>query len=433
MLMKRLGLDRKELRAWALYDWANSAFWSTVVSAVFPIYFARVAASGLTPAEATTRYALSTTLALALVAVFSPFLGAMADYKGAKKKFLGAFVGVGVLATAAMVFVGEGDWKLGALLFIIGNIGVTGSIVFYESLLPHVAKEDELDRVSGAGYALGYLGGALLLALNLACILYPETFGFADSAAASRFSFLTVAVWWLVFSIPLFRTVPEPPRAPASGTEAGMVRASIRRVGTTLSELRTFKHAFLFLSAFLLYNDGIQTIIRMATIYGSEVGFSEGVMLSALLLSQFIGVPCAFAFGALAERVGPKPAIFAALVAYVGISILGYSLKTPFHFYLLAALVGMVQGGAQAVSRSLFARMIPRHRSSEFFAFFSVFEKFAGIFGPALFGVTVAMTGSSRSAVLSVIAFFLVGGTLLHFVDPAEGQRVARAAEAEQR
>ncbi|MGH9318815.1 MAG: MFS transporter [Vicinamibacteria bacterium] len=428
---ERIGLGRPELRAWALYDWANSAFWTTIVAAVFPIYFTRVAASDLAPSVATARFAAATSLAMVFIAVLSPILGAMADYAGLRMKMLGAFLGLGVIATASMVFIERGEWKLAALLFVLGNIGVTGSLVFYESLLPHVAREEERDMVASAAFALGYLGGGLLLAVNLFWIQKPELFGI-DSETASRLSFLSVALWWLGFSIPLFRHVREPAPELEEDEKPGEnpVAVAFRRLGDTVRELSTYRHAFLMLLAFLIYNDGILTIIRMATSYGTELGLPQGVLIGALLITQAVGIPFAFLFGRLAKRITAKRAILTSLAVYTVISIVGYRMRTAADFYLLAVLVGTVQGGSQALSRSLFASIIPRHKSAEFFAFFAVFDKFAGIFGPALFAVTITATGSSRNAVLSVVAFFVVGAVLLSFVDVAEGQRVAREAEA---
>ena len=431
-LLQRLGLDRPELRAWAMYDWANSAFQATIVTAIFPIYFSSVAAADLTPSDATGKLATATTIALSIVAVLSPILGAVADYAAVKKKMLAGFLGLGVVATACMFFIQRGDWILASTLFVFGNIGVSGTLVFYDSLLPHVAREEEMDRVSTAGYALGYLGGGLLLAVNMAWVLRPGLFGLPGAGMASRLSFLSVAAWWLGFSIPLFRRVPEPPRRLEAdeGPSGNPVRSAFTRLGETLRELRSYRQAFLLIIAFVIYNDGIGTIIRMASIYGTEIGIPQSALIPAILLVQFVGIPFAFLFGTLAGWIGAKRAVFLSLAVYTGISVLGYFMKTALHFYLLAVLVGTVQGGSQALSRSLFATMIPRHKSSEFFAFFGVFEKFAGIAGPAIFASTIAATGSSRNAVLSVIVFFIVGAILLAFVDVAEGRRVAREAEA---
>ena len=432
-LLQRLGLGRPELRAWAMYDWANSVFVTTVIAAVFPIYFSTVAAADLPPSVATARFATATTIALAVVAVLAPFLGALADYAAARKKMLAAFLGLGVLATACMFFIQRGDWELACVLFILGNIGASGSFIFYDSLLPHIANDAEMDRVSTAGYALGYLGGGLLLALNLAWIQQPGFFGIADAAAAARLSFLSVAVWWLGFSLPLFRYVAEPPRRLEADErrDTPLLRAVLAQLSETVGELRAYKQAVLLLVAFLLYNDGIGTIIRMATSYGTEIGIPQGALITAILLVQFIGLPCSFLFGSLAGQIGAKRAILLSLLVYIAISIIGYFMTTAWHFYCLAILVGMVQGGSQALSRSLFASMIPRYQSSEFFAFFAICEKFAGIFGPAIFAGMIMTTGSSRNAILAVLLFFIAGGMLLALVDVSEGQRVAREAEAQ--
>ena len=431
-LLERLSLHRPELRAWVMYDWANSAFMTTIVAAVFPIYFNVVAAANLDPAEASFRFAASTTIALAVVAVLSPILGAVADFASIKKKMLGSFLGLGVIATACMFFIERGQWQLGAGLFILGNIGAAGSFVFYDSLLPHIASREEMDRVSTAGYAFGYLGGGLLLAINLAWIQRPELFGIEGQGLATRLSFLSVAIWWLGFSIPLFRTVAEPVRKLEVDEQIGEnpFHAALVRLGETLRELRNYKQAFLMMLAFLVYNDGIGTIIRMATTYGTEIGLAQESLITALLLVQFVGIPFAFVFGQFATRIGAKRAIFVALSVYMGISVFAYYMTTALEFYILALLVGMVQGGSQALSRSMFASMIPRHKSSEFFGFFGVFEKFAGIAGPAVFALMIWTTGSSRNAILSIMLFFVVGAALLARVDVESGQRVAREAEA---
>ncbi len=431
-LLNRLGLGRRDLRAWAMYDWANSAFQTTIIAAVFPIYFQRVAAADLPPALATSRFAWATTWAILIVAVIAPILGAVADYAAIKKKLLGVFLAIGAVATGAMFFIERGDWLFALVLFVIGNVGVAGSIVFYESLLPHLVGQEELDRVSSAGYAMGYIGGGVLLAINILMMSRPAWFGLPDREVAVRASLASVAVWWVIFSIPLFRQVPEPRRR-LEATERPSANAfaiGARRLVKTFRELRLYRQAFVFLLAFLLYNDGIQTIIRMATIYGTEVGIDDNAMIAALLVTQFIGVPFAFLFGMFAEKIGAKTAVFIGLAVYAFITILGYFMRSAFEFFALAILVGMVQGGTQALSRSLFASMIPQHKSSEFFAFFSVFERYAGILGPAIFAWVVAHSGTSRTAILSIIGFFVVGAALLTLVDVPAGRRAARAAEA---
>jgi UMF1 family MFS transporter len=438
--LSRLGLGRPETRAWAMYDWAVSAVQTTLMVAVFPIYFKQVAAAGVPDATSTAYVATANSVALGVVAVLSPVLGAWADFAGKRKRFLGAFMGVGVSAAAMMFFIRGGDLWLGYWLFVLALIGATGSMVFYESLLPHVASgEGEIDRVSAAGYGLGYLGGGVLLALNLAWILKPGLFGLPSGpdltpdqqTLPTRLALLSVAVWWLIFAIPLFRRVPEPPRALEADEAArqGPLRAAASRIRETVANLRGYRQTFLMLLAFLIYNDGIQTIIKMATSYGSDLGIGRDALILAVLIVQFVGIPFAFLFGMLGARVGAKFAIYLGLVVYTGITILAYFMTSALHFFILAGLVGIVQGGTQALSRSLFASMVPVHKSGEFFGFFSVFEKFAGIFGPLLFAGVIAASGSSRSGILSVIAFFAIGGLLLAFVDVDEGRRVAREAE----
>ena len=423
-LLARAGLDRPELRAWAMYDWANSAFWTTVIVAVFPPFFSDYAAADLAPAEATTRFAWATTIALTIVAVLGPVLGAIADYRASKKRMLAAFMAIGVIATILMATIGRGAWVWAALLFMVSNIAVTATLVFHESLLPHIASPREMDRVCAASYAIGYLGGGLLLLLNLAWILTPSTFGLPDTIAAVKLSLVSVGVWWLAFTMPLLWRVSEPKAVldPGETVHDNPVAVAVGRVRKTFGELRRHRQAFLMLVAFLLYNDGIQTIIRMASIYGAEIGIDRNASIAAFVMVQFVGVPFSLLFGMAAERIGAKPSIFLSLAVYTGISVLGYFMTETWHFFVLAFLVGTVQGGSQSLSRSLFARMIPKHKSSEFFGFFAVFEKFAGIFGPALFALSVTAFGSSRAAVLSVIVFFVAGAVILTRVDVAQGE-----------
>ncbi len=432
-----LGLSRPELRAWAMYDWANSAMVCTIITAVFPIYFAKVAAAGLTDQQGSEIYAWASTLGMVVVALLAPILGTLTDERPIKKRLLGAFLVLGASSVAAMYFIQKGDWVLAAGLFILANIGANGSFVFYDAMLPHIARPEEVDRVSTAGYALGYVGGGLLLSLNLAWISKPGWFGLpsgtnltpSQATLPARLAFLSVAVWWLVFSIPLFRTVPEPPIDALTRIRASNpLRDAVVRLAGTFRELKKYRQGFLMLLAFLIFNDGIGTIIRMATLYGAQIGIPSDAMIASVMIIQFVGIPFAFAFGALAGKIGPKASIGLGLVVYVGISILGYFMTSSTHFLLLAVLVGMVQGGTQALSRSLFASLIPRDRSGEFFGFFAVVEKFAGIVGPLLFGLSVRLTGNTRSAILTVIPFFIVGGILLALVNVEEGRREAGIA-----
>jgi MFS transporter, UMF1 family len=429
-LLGRIGLGRRELVAWAMYDWANSAFWTTVIVAVFPPFFSEYAAKGLAPLDATSRYAWGTTIAVTIVAIIAPVLGTIADQRAMKKPLLGVFLIIGVIATLLMATIGSGQWRYALVLFIIANVGVASTLVFYDSLLPHIAAPEELDRVSTAGFAVGFIGGGVLLLVNLAWILSPQTFGISGTVEAIKLSLASVGVWWLLFSIPLFHVVREPAVPAGAATRRLQLGATIRATLETFQELRRHRHALWMLIAFLLYNDGIQTIIRMSAIYGAEVGIDRNAQIAAFVMVQFVGVPCSFLFGAAAGRIGAKTALFFTLAVYMGITVLGYFLMTAWQFFALAFLVGTVQGPSQALSRSLYARMIPKEKSSECFGFFAVFEKFAGIAGPAVFAGSISLFQSSRAAVLSVLLFFVLGAIALTRVNVAAGEAQVASGSA---
>ncbi len=430
--LSALGLDRRELRSWALYDWANSAFATTIMGAVLPVYYASVAAASLPGNVATGYWGYTTAIAMTLIAIAAPVLGAAADYMGAKKRFLAVFILLGVTATACLYFVTQGEWLLASMLFIVGNIGFAGANVFYDSLLSHVAAEEEVDRVSTAGYALGYVGGGVLLAINLAMILRPDLFGFADEGIAMRAVFVSVAVWWAGFSIPLLRDVREPPRRleTKESVRVNPLRAGLLRLRETVAEIRRYKQLLIFLVAFWFYTDGIGTIIKMATVYGTEIGLSPITLMGGFLVVQFVGIPFTFAFGALAGRIGARNGIYIALCVYALISVFAYFMNTAWHFWLLAIAVATVQGGSQALSRSLYTTLIPKGKSSEFFGFFSVFAKFAGIFGPFLMAQIALLSGSGRYGILALVVFFVVGIFVLSRVDLEEGRRAALEEDA---
>jgi MFS transporter, UMF1 family len=433
--LARLGLTRREHVAWASYDWANSALWTTVITAVFPLYYAKVAAEGLEPRIADGRFTRATTLCLALAAVSAPLLGAIADFSGQRKRWLAGFMLAGVAATASMFWIGPGDWLFALIAFGVANLGAIGSMVFYDSLLPHVAREDELHRVSSGGYALGYLGGGLLLALNLAWIQKPEWFGLdgGDPTLPVRLSFLSVAIWWLLFAIPLFRGVREPPRTLESDEtqRSRPLRTAFVRLWETLRELKRFRHAVIFMLAFFAYSDGIGTIIRMSSLLGERIGMSQGNLIGAFLLVQFVGMPFAFLFGWLAGRFGAKRLIFVALASFLAATLVASRMTTTREFYLLALLVAASLGGCQALSRSLFASLVPKHKSAECFGLFSSLERFSAILGPLVYGLVLQHSGSTGGAVLSVAPFFVVGAILLACVDVDAGQRAAAKAESE--
>ena len=419
---------RKVINAWSMYDWANSAFATTIMAAVLPVYYSAIAEPVLTNTQSTAYWAYTNSIALLLIAVLSPILGAIADYRGRKKRYLTYFAFFGIAATALMFFITTGDWLLASILFILGNIGFAGANIFYDSLLPHIAQKDDIDQISTRGYAFGYLGGGLLLAINLAMIMFaPEEL----TGLMTRISLASVAVWWLVFTIPLLRQVPEPAGKILPDEERiNPVKAGFLRLRDTFLEVTKYSELFKFLIAFWLYNDGIGTIIKMATIYGAEIGIDQNSLIGTLLMVQFVGIPFAFAFGWLAKKIGTKTSIYISLGVYTLISIGGYFMSTPLHFWLLGFSVALVQGGSQALSRSLYGRMVPKAQSAEFFSFYSVSGKFAGIFGPLVFGLVSQAMGNSRLGIVSLIVFFIAGSLLLTRVDEEEGIRVAKETDA---
>lgn len=416
---------RKIIFSWCMYDWANSAFATTIMAAVLPFFYSSVAGANLSKTTASSYWGYTNTIAMLIVALAAPILGALADHSGMKKKFLAGFAILGIASAASLVSVGQGDWFLASFLYILGMVGFSGGNNFYDSLLPHVAQQGEIDRISSYGYALGYLGGGVLLILNLAMIMKPGFFGIEDAVWGSRYSFVTVAVWWAIFSIPIMKNVPEPPVVPIAAESANPFRASIQRLSLTFHNLRQYREAFKFLIAYWLYNDGIGTIISMAVIFGAEINIAQGHLIGAILAVQFVGIPFSILFGRLAGRIGTKNAIYIGLAVYTGIAIGGYFIQTALHFWILAVLVGFVQGGTQALSRSLFGTLIPKNKSAEFFSFYDVSSKFAGIIGPFVFGFVGQMTGSSRLSVVALIIFFISGGLILLKVNEKEGREKA--------
>ena len=399
--------DRKIL-SWCAYDVGNSGFATTIMAAVYPVYFREVAAAGLPPNLPTAYWAYASAAALLLSAFFGPLLGAAADLRGSRKKMLALFTALGIASTALMALVDAGDWLPALFLMGAGTIGFSASMIFYDALLPSLVPADRIDAVSSQGYALGYLGGGALLAVNLLMIRsIPGT-------AGARLSFLSVAFWWGLFSLPVLLFVDEPPPSGKKGGK-GIIAAfleGMQQLRRTFSEIRSYGNVFTFLVAFWLYNDGIGTIIRMAAIYGSQLGIPMSHLVGALLLTQFVGIPCSLAFGRLAAAKGSKKAILIGLGWYLCITAAAVFVSRPWHFWALAAAVGTVQGGTQAISRSFFASMIPAVRSAEFFGFYDISSKFSGIIGPAVFGAVTQLTGSSRVAI-SVLSYTFILGILI--------------------
>lgn len=330
-----------------------------------------------------------------------------------------------MLASVLLAFVGEGDYILASVLLIFGTIGFSGGNAFYDAFLPEIASRDEIDRISARGYAFGYIGGGLLLLINLMMIMNPSWFFLPNSLVATQISFASVGVWWFVFSLPFFKNIKER-KQDQPAINGSYVTIGFKRLKTTFKEINQFKQLLLFLVAFWLFNDGISTIIKMATIYGRDIGIGSNDLIAALLITQFVGIPFAFLFGYLAKKIQAKRALYIALWTYVVIVMLGYFMETAAHFYALAVMVGFVQGGAQALSRSIFGSMVPDNKRAEFFGFYGISAKFSAIFGPFVFGIVGQLTGSSRMGIASLIIFFLLGIFFLSRVDIDKGKKEAQ-------
>jgi MFS transporter, UMF1 family len=412
---------RKAINSWVMYDWANSAFATTVMAAILPVYYSKVAGATLGGNKPTFYWGYTVSIALLITAFLSPIMGAIADYTGAKKRFLMMFAAIGIFFTALLYFVATGDWLMASVLFIISNVGFAVADVFYNSLLPHVAKPEDIDQVSTRGYAFGYLGGGILLAINVLMIRFMT-----DGQLAARLSFVSVSIWWAVFTIPLILNVKEPLPASNALETSNPVSAGFKRLYKTFRELRQYRQLLLFLFAFWIYNDGIGTIIKMAAIYGAEIGIGVSTLIGTLLMTQFVGIPFSLGFGWLAKQIGSKACIYIGLIVYTLISISGYFISTAWHFWVLGFMVATVQGGTQALSRSLYGSMLPKAKTAEFFGFYGMSSKFAGIFGPLIFSIVAQISGTSRLGIIFLIIFFSAGAILLSRVDVKRGIHRAR-------
>lgn len=408
----------KERWAWAFYDWANSAFITTVMVAFFPIFFRNYWASELPSEEVTLHLGTANALASLSVMLLAPFLGAVADRGGIKKPLMAVFVALGICATLLLTVIGENQWQLAMFAFILAVVGFLGANIFYDSLLVDVAEEKDFNRVSALGYGLGYLGGGLLFLICVLMTLHPEWFGINDKAHAVRWAFGITALWWAVFSIPLWLLVHQK----SAGTptqQASFGRLLVegwRDFIDTFRNIRQLKSVGLFLLAYWFYIDGVDTIIVMAVDYGQTLGFPEDSLITALLITQFIAFPAAILFGFLGNKVGAKQGILVGLAAYVVITIGASQMQSVKGFYALAICVGLVQGGVQALSRSLYASLIPEEQAAKFFGFYNMLGKFAAVLGPLLVGWFGLLTGSSRLGLLAVLILFIIGGILLWLV-----------------
>ena len=426
-------LHKRAIRAWTMYDWANSAFATTIMASILPNYFGMfIATEG-----SLSLWGYTVAIGSLIAAAISPILGSIADFRASKKVFMGFFVALGVVATALLFLVDQpGEWMLASILYILGTIGFAGSLVFYDALLPHVADPDEIDQVSARGYAMGYIGGGLLLLINVIMIFVgPRFLPNMDNTEAvklmMRLSLASVAVWWALFSIPIFRHVKEPVRKIEPGEEKlNVVTVGFQRFFKALKGIRKFRDLFLFLLAFFVYANGIGTIITMAVAFGTDLGFGSTVLIGTLLLVQFVAAPFAILFGKLSKKLGIKRSITISLLVYTFIAIIGFFMTKEWHFILLGLFVATVQGGSQALSRSLVGQLMPKSKSAEFYGFYSVSEKFNTVIGPILFSVINQVTGNSRLAIISLVIFFIAGIALLAKVNIERGIQTAQADDA---
>ncbi len=443
-------VNRKAIWGWALYDWANSAFATTVMAGFFPLFFKGFWSAGADVNVSTAQLGLGNSVAGLMVALMAPILGAIADKGSTKKKFLVFFAYLGVLMTAALFLVQEGQWVWAIFVYAMGIIGFSGANVFYDSLLPGIVGEEKIDYVSGLGFSMGYLGGGLLFLVNVLMTMMPQKFGLPDDATAVRVSFLSVALWWGLFTFFTIFWVPEQKGASADNNGESIVAAGFRQFAGTFNKIRHLKVVFLFLLAYWFYIDGVDTIIRMAVDYGLSLGFEPTDLIVALLIVQFVGFPAALIFGKLGERWGVRKSIYLAIAIYMGITVWGTMMTDKMEFYILAVVIGLVQGGIQALSRSYYSRLIPKNKAAEYYGFYNMLGKFAVILGPVLMGLVgliakrilmppaptpeqVIAVGqlASRWGIGSILILFIVGGILFYFVDEEKGREQAALLEAD--
>ncbi len=434
--------DQKAVWGWAFYDWANSAFATTVIAGFFPVFFKQYWSHGADANLSTAQLGFGNAAAGLVMALLAPLLGAVADGTSTRKRFLIVFAYLGALSTAGLFLVGQGNWALAIFIFAMGNIGFSGANVFYDALLTRVAPPERIDAVSSLGYALGYLGGGLLFAFNVLMTLMPQAFGLPDAAVAVRLSFVSVSLWWGGFTLFTILWVPEPRGSAVSLAPVAAMAEGFRRLRSTLRKIRQFKPALIFLLAYWCYIDGVDTIIRMAVDYGLSLGFPSTDLITALLIVQFVGFPAALVFGRLGQRWGARRAIFLAIGVYMGVTVWGALMTNRMEFYVMAVVIGLVQGGIQALSRSYYSRLIPPEQTAEFFGFYNMLGKFASIVGPALMGTVGLLVRralmpaapgaedlirvgqmASRWSIASILILFVVGAVLLCCVDPKAARK----------
>jgi len=413
----------KENLSWALYDWANSAYATTVLAVFFPVFFSEFWSRGAEASITTARLGIANSLVGVILMISAPILGTMSDISGSKKKYLMIATTGGALSTSALYFTGGGEWTNALILYSVSSVCFSTGLIFYDALLNSVAGKEKYNMVSSFGYSLGYLGGGVLLSVNILMTLKPQFFGLSSGSEAVRLSFVSVAVWWILFSIPLFLFVKEKKADKGKGDLLKRIRKSFLQISDTFKNIKEIRNVYLFLIAYWLYIDGVDTIIRMAMDFGLSINLERNSLITALLITQFVGFPAALTAGLIFKgRDGARKGISISIIAYLLITVLGALMTTEFHFYLLAGAVGLVQGGIQALSRSYFASIIPKDKDGEFFGFYNMIGKFAVILGPlfiAVTGLTLRNIGfssgaASRGGVLSVAIFFILGGIIFY-------------------
>ena len=406
----------KSAWSWALYDWANSAFATTVMAGFFPIFFKSYWASDLSDAESTFAIGSVNSLVGLIIAFSAPILGAFADAGESKRKFLFSFGLLGIITTGYLFFIPDSSWQLAIVFYGLGVIGFSGANVFYDSLLVTVSKEEERNRTSALGFSLGYLGGGILFLINVIMFLYPSWFGLENQIDAVLWSFMLVALWWFIFSLPIYLNVKEPIQSSSSKSINRIVKEAFSSLLNTARSIKEYKSAVIFLLAYFLYMDGVDTIIRMATSYGSDIGLSATSMIQALLLTQFVGFPATLVFGYYADKFGYKYSLSFAIIVYIFVVLFSSQMDTAVEFYVVACVVGLVQGGVQAISRSFFSTLIPTNKAAEFFGFYNFIGKSSVFIGPFMVSGIALVSGSPSYGILSLLILFIPGLILLWMV-----------------
>ena len=409
--------------SWALYDWANSAYATVILAGFFPLFFKQYWSDATNVSQSTFQLGLTNSIASTIIVILAPVLGAIADAGNSKKRLLLMFAALGILMSAGLYFVAQHETILALSIFALSIIGFSGSVIFYDALIVGICDKDSYDKVSTFGFALGYLGGGILFAFDVYMTLNPSEFGFANSAEAVKFSFLTVSVWWFLFSLPLFFNVPEIKMDHTIRSGKAIING-FKQLKTTFNNIKKLRMVLLFLCAYWLYIDGVDTIVRMAVDYGMSLGFDSGDLITALLITQFVGFPAAIGFGYLAHYIGTKRGILIGIFVYLLVTLWGAQIQVVSEFYMLAIVIGLVQGGVQALSRSFYARIIPENRAAEFFGFYNMLGKFAAVLGPIMMGVVSVLTQSPRISILSISILFIAGGILLYYVDEDKAKKM---------